>query len=153
MQDTIMSLARRGKARGFSTNTPVIHWLIDLVILFESWTLRCHQAQTVREKTSFSYRINYTTQVEEIQFFIGILNCIIGSKVTAILLISWILSIGGEASGRVSAQPMKQAGFHSKVLQLFFNRLKTLWTLYTVFKSEGNLNTNDISPKYQLKGD
>ena len=39
-------------------------------------------------------------------------NCITGSKVTAILLNGWILPIGGASSGRVCAQPAKQACFH-----------------------------------------
>ena len=36
-------------------------------------------------------------------------NRITGSKVTAILLNGWILPVGGVASGRVCAQPAKQA--------------------------------------------
>ena len=38
-------------------------------------------------------------------------NCIAGSKVVAILLNGWILPIGEASSGRVRAQPAKQACF------------------------------------------
>ena len=41
----------------------------------------------------------------------SIYDSIIGSKVTVILLVWWILPIGGIASGRVCAQPAKQVYF------------------------------------------
>ena len=45
-------------------------------------------------------KIEYVLQVEEILNFKGEQNCIVGSKVTAILLDWYIWPIGGFASGR-----------------------------------------------------
>ena len=55
--------------------------------------------------------IDYVKKCLEILNPEGHLNRITGSKVTAILLNLWVLSVGGVASGRVCEQPAKQACF------------------------------------------
>ena len=63
-------------------------------------TLRNCDTFRVRYRAS-NHKINYVTQVQEIINFKGNLNCIIGSKVTVILLEGWILHVGGIALERV----------------------------------------------------
>ena len=63
------------------------------------------------EDGTFSHKINYVTVFQEIINLEGHPNRNTGSKVTAILLNLWILPVGGVASGRVCAQPAKQACF------------------------------------------
>ena len=55
----------------------------------------------------------------------GLKNHIIGSKVTTILLNGWILTIGGVASGMVSAQPAKHVCFscHGKKVLVFVTEI------------------------------
>ena len=61
------------------------------------------------EYGAFRHEINYVTIFLEILNPKERQNCITGSKVTAILLNGWILFVSGIASGRVCAQPAKQA--------------------------------------------
>ena len=58
---------------------------------------------------AFSFKIDYITFCSENLNLEWHINCITGSKVTAILLNRWILSIGGVALERVCVQPAKQA--------------------------------------------
>ena len=51
-------------------------------------------------------------------------NRITVSRVTAILLNGWILPVGGASSGRVCAQPTKQACFHKFI---FCSCLSSSW--------------------------
>ena len=76
---------RPGKARSCTTNTVVIHFLYDLLVIFP--------------KLYFSTPILLTV----IFNLEGHQNRCIGSKVTTILLNVWILPTGGAASGRVCA--------------------------------------------------
>ena len=66
------------------------------------------------EDGAFSHKIDTKKNLVENLNLEGHLNCITGSKVTAILMKGWILPIGGVASGRVCAQPAKQACFQLK---------------------------------------
>ena len=50
-----------------------------------------------------SHKIDWVRKLFEILNIEGHQHCIIGSKVTAILLNGWVLLIGGAASGRVCA--------------------------------------------------
>ena len=61
------------------------------------------------EDGAFSQKIDYVKFFQEILNLEGHPNCIIGSKVTVILLNGLILPVGDAASGRVCAQPSKQA--------------------------------------------
>ena len=61
------------------------------------------------EDGALNPKIDYVTIFLEILNTEGHPNRITGSKVTAILLNGWILPVGGVASGRVCAQPAKQA--------------------------------------------
>ena len=65
-------------------------------------SVRRRHALTVADGV-FSHKIDYITIFPEILIPQGHQNRIIGSKVTAILLNGWILSIGGASSGRVCA--------------------------------------------------
>ena len=69
------------------------------------------------EDGAFSHKIDYVTFFQEILNLEGHPNCITGSKVTVILLNAWILPVGGAASGRVCAQPAKQACFGTLEVQ------------------------------------
>ena len=51
--------------------------------------LRCREAQTVAS----SHKIDYVAKAKDIPK--GCQNCIIGSKVTALFIKGWILTIGG----------------------------------------------------------
>ena len=93
-------LADPGKARGCSTNTPVIHSFIQSVILT---ALRRRHAQTVRYRAS-SYKIDYVIVIKSFLNPEGHQNPISGSKVTAILLKVWIWPIGEASAGRVCNQ-------------------------------------------------
>ena len=87
-------LADPGKARGCSTNSLVIHWLIHYLTLLSPTALRRRHSQTVRDRSS-SYKIvikNFLNPKEH-------QNCILGSKAMAILLKGWILPIGGASAG------------------------------------------------------
>ena len=64
--------------------------------------LRRHQVQAVRNG-AFSQNIDYVAQVQGILNIKAYQNCIIGWKVTAVLLKGWILPVGGVAFGRVFA--------------------------------------------------
>ena len=64
--------------------------------------LRRRHAKMVRDSTS-SYKIDYVIVIKNFLNPKGHQNPISGSKVTAILLKGWILSIGGSSSGRVCA--------------------------------------------------
>ena len=61
------------------------------------------------EDGAFIHKIDYGKYFLENLNLEGHPNLITGSKVTAILLNGWILPFGGVASGRVCAQPAKQA--------------------------------------------
>ena len=74
-------------------------------------SLRRCQAQMVSNGAP-SHKTNYIDIFTEILNLTGHPNRIAGSKVTAILLIGWILlPIGGASLGRVCEQPTKQACF------------------------------------------
>ena len=68
----------------------------------------CRHAKTVWDG-AFSHKIDYATILKENLNVEGHPNYIAGSKVTAILLNVWIFPIGEALSGRVCAQPAKQA--------------------------------------------
>ena len=53
----------------------------------------------------------FSHKIDLIRKMLEILNRIIGSKVTAILLNGWVLPVGGVASGRVCA-----CSLHSRVV-------------------------------------
>ena len=67
------------------------------------------------EDVAFSHKIDYVTNLQEILNPEGQQNRTTGSKVTAILLNGWILPVGGVASGKVCAQPAKQACFYNNL--------------------------------------
>ena len=97
------NLADPGKARGCSTNSLVIHKLIQSVSEpFPPTTLRHRQAQTVRVSSS-SYKIDYVIVINNFLNPKAHQHPISGSKVMAILLKGWIWLIGGVALGRVCA--------------------------------------------------
>ena len=81
------------------------------------------------EDGAFSHKIDYFTIFQEIQNPKGHQNCIIGSKVRAILLKGWILTVGGVAWGRVCAQPAKQALLQFVFGNYFASRLYFLESL------------------------
>ena len=72
------------------------------------------------EDGTFTHKLDYVTFLEEIINPEGLPKCITGSKVTAILLNGWILPVVGVVSGRVCAQPAKQACLY---MPLFPNTL------------------------------
>ena len=63
---------------------------MGLLILFLPTSLQQHQAQTGKDGVS-SYKIEYVAQAEGILNLNSYHNCIVGSKVTVILLNGWIL--------------------------------------------------------------
>ena len=92
-----------GEARDCSTNTFIIHSLINsLSQPFPLTALRRRHAQTVRDSTS-SYKIDYFIVIKKILNPEGHQNPISGSKVMVILLKGWIFPISGASSGRVCA--------------------------------------------------
>ena len=105
-------LAERGKARGCSTSSFVIHSLSNQP--FPPTTLWRRHAQTVRDR-SFSYKIDYVIGIKNILYPEAHQNPIRGSKVTAILLKGRIFSFCGVASGRVCAYRLRS-------WLVFFNR-------------------------------
>ena len=70
--------------------------------------LRRHHALIVGYG-AFCHKIDYVTIFKKILNIGGHSNRIAGLKETVILLNGWILTIGGALSGRVCAQPGKQA--------------------------------------------
>ena len=98
-------LADPGKARGCSTNSLAINSVRQP---FPPTALRRCHAQTVRDNSS-SYKIDYVIVIKKFLNLKGHQNFITGSKVTVILVNGWILPVGGDTSGRVCAQPAKQA--------------------------------------------
>ena len=105
-------LAGLVQARACSANIVVIHSFIHSVSdLFLTLFLRHCQAQTIWDGVS-NHKIDYVASVKGILNLKGYRNPIIGSKITAILLNVWILPSGGAASGRVCAQPAKQASLN-----------------------------------------
>ena len=79
------------------------HWLIDwLSHPFPLTALRHRHAQTVID-SSLSYKIDYVIVIKSFLNSEGHQNCIVGSKVTVILLNGLILPIGGVALRRVCA--------------------------------------------------
>ena len=87
MNFNVMSLlADPGEARGCSTNSLVINWLIDWVSHpFPPTALRRRHAQIVRDRAS-NYKIDYLIVIKSFLNPEGHQNPISGSKVTAILL-------------------------------------------------------------------
>ena len=82
----MFSLADLGEARGCSTNSLVIHSLINSVSQpFPPTALRRRHAQTVRDRSS-SYKIDYVIVIKNFLNPEGHQNRISGSKVTAILV-------------------------------------------------------------------
>ena len=80
------------------------------------------------EVGAFSHKIDYVKICKEILNLEGHLNCITGSKVTAILLNGWILPIGEASAVKIlRLQPAQQACFFSSL-----NRTKNY--LYKLFK-------------------
>ena len=71
--------------------------------------------KTVRDGAS-SHKIDFVTRVKDNINVKKYHNCIIGSKVTAIMLNGWILPIGWVALERACAQPTKQFFFFSDKL-------------------------------------
>ena len=78
--------------------------------LLPTLALQRRQAQTVRKVASSHKGLGHLKLK-------GYQNLIIGSKGIAILLIGWIVPIGGVASGEVCVQPAKQACSHEKSCQ------------------------------------
>ena len=70
-------------------------------------SLRRRHALTIADG-DFSHKIDYVTTFKEILNPEGHPNCIIGSKVTAILLNGLILPIGGASAGRVSVCSLRR---------------------------------------------
>ena len=96
-------LADQGEARSCSTNSSVIHSLIDQFSNpFPSTALQCRHTQKVIGRSS-SYKINYVIVIKTFLNLKGHQNLISGSEVTAILLKGWIWPFGGVASGWVCA--------------------------------------------------
>ena len=69
---------------------------------------------------AFSHKIDYVTIVKEILNPERHLNCITGSKVTAILLNGWILPINGDSSGRVCACSLRSRLVFREILIEFY---------------------------------
>ena len=116
-------LADPGDARGCSTNSLVIHWLIHWVSepLPHTALQRCH-SQTVRDSTS-SYKIDYVIVIKNFLNPEGHQNPISGLKVTAILLKGWNLPIGVALLGRVCVCSLRRR----LVLKLISFILGSLW--------------------------
>ena len=109
-------LADPGKARGCSTNSLVIHWLIHWFSEpFPPTALRRRHAQTVRDSTS-SYKIDYVIVIKNLLNPEGHQNPISELKVTAILLKGWNLPIGGASSGRVCACSLRSRLVYIKLV-------------------------------------
>ena len=98
---SLFFLADPGEARGCSTNSLVIHWLIRWFSQpFPPTAVRRRHAQTVRDST---YKIDYVMVIKNSLNPKGHQNPISGSKVTAVLLKGYILPINGASSGKVCA--------------------------------------------------
>ena len=95
--------SRPGQSQGLLF-THYCNWFIDLVILF--LPLRRHQAQRFWDGAT-SHKIDYVAQAWGILNLKGYQNCIIGSKVMAILLNGQLLPICWVALQRVCSQPEK----------------------------------------------
>ena len=95
-------LADAGEAKGSSTNSLVINWLIHSVsqspFSSHSFTAPPCPNGSRDSSYSFSYKINYVTVIKNFLNPKGHHNRISGSKVTVILLKGWILPIGGASA-------------------------------------------------------
>ena len=100
-----------GKARDCSKNTVVGHCFIYLVSnALPPLALHCCQAQLVRNGASSHNRIFCTFLGHSKSQ--GYQNCIMGSKVVAILLNGWILPIGAIATERSEINGDTPSSFH-----------------------------------------
>ena len=99
-------LADPGKAWGCSKNSLVTDSLSEP---FPPTALQRHHAQTVTDGCS-SFKIDYVIVINDFLNPEGHQNPISGSKVTTILLMGWILPIGGAlAEDGLRLQPAQQA--------------------------------------------
>ena len=70
------------------------------------------------------HKIDYVAQVQGILNLKGYQNCMIGLRVTGILLTEWILPIGGVASRRLCSRLVwKKPGY--QVIFLLFSRVNS----------------------------
>ena len=86
-----------------------LQFFLVLFFSFQKWKfwylaihtyIYCRSAFRVINR-AFNHKVDYFAQVQEILNPEGFQNCIIGSKVTAILLDRWILPMGAVAFGMV----------------------------------------------------
>ena len=101
-------------------------------------SLRRRHALTVADG-AFIHKIDYVTILKENLNPTGHPNRITGSKVTAILLNGWILSIGGASSGRVCSCSLRsRLVLIYKLLIIYFLKQK-LWYLSTTCIKKQNV--------------